>query len=113
MVREAELDAVFGALSDPIRRHILERLGYGALTAGQISAGFAVSQPAISKHLKVLERSGLVKRTVVGRQHHLRLSARAMRGAADWLEKYERFWNQSLDRLEDYLTQSSDQRTSQ
>ncbi len=105
------LDAVFSALSDPTRRHIVERLTRGELTAGEIAAGFSLSQPAISKHLKVLERSGLLKRTVVGREHRCRLAPRAMRTAAEWLETQQRFWNQSFDRLDDYLLRASKGKT--
>jgi DNA-binding transcriptional ArsR family regulator len=104
---QATLDDVFAALSDPVRRKIVERLTRGERTAGELASGFAISQPAISKHIKVLERSGLLKRKVVGREHHLRLAPRAMRGAATWLEAQERFWNQSFDNLEAYLARTS------
>lgn len=100
----ATLDGVFAALSDPTRRHILERLTRGDLTAGEIAADFSISQPAISRHLKVLETSGMIKRKVIGREHHLRLAPRALRNAADWLERQERFWNQNFDRLDVLLT---------
>lgn len=102
------LDDVFGALSDPVRRSIVERLTRGELTAGTIAAGFSISQPAVSKHLKVLERSGLVKRTVVGREHHLRLAPRAMQTASQWLDRQQAFWNASLDRLEHFLEHASE-----
>jgi DNA-binding transcriptional ArsR family regulator len=104
---QATLDDVFSALSDPVRRKIVERLTRGDHTAGELASGFAISQPAISKHIKVLERSGLLKRKVVGREHHLRLAPRAMRGATTWLEAQERFWNQTFDNLEAYLARTS------
>jgi DNA-binding transcriptional ArsR family regulator len=99
----AALDGVFGALADPIRRRIVERLAQGELTAGALAAGFPVSQPAISKHLKVLERSGLLERSVVGREHRCRLAPQAMQGAAAWLDTQQRFWSEAFDRLDDYL----------
>lgn len=104
MVKQSvTLDGVFGALSDPVRRDIVERLARGELTAGAIAARFSISQPAVSKHLKVLERSGLVKRTIVGREHHLRLAPRAMHTAAQWIERQHAFWSASFDRLEAIL----------
>jgi len=106
-----KLDAVFSALSDPVRRTILERLTRSELTAGEIAAGFAISQPAISKHLKVLEKSGLLKRKVVGREHHLRLAPRALQSAAGWIEAQQRFWNESFDRLDDLLATSPEEET--
>lgn len=97
------LDGVFAALSDPTRRRIVERLARGELTAGALASGFPVSQPAISKHLKVLERCGLLERTVVGREHRCRLAPHAMQRAADWLDTQQRFWNEAFARLDDYL----------
>lgn len=109
MVKQsAALDGVFGALSDPVRRHIVERLTRGELTAGAIAADFSISQPAVSKHLKVLERSGLVKRTIVGREHHLRLAPRAMQGAAQWIDRQQAFWNASFDRLDTILERQAE-----
>src|SRR5437763_441697 len=96
----ATLDGVFGALSDPVRRRIVERLAHGELTAGAIAADFSISQPAVSKHLKVLERSGLLKRTIVGREHHLRLAPKPISAATHWLEKQRAFWDASFDRLD-------------
>jgi DNA-binding transcriptional ArsR family regulator len=104
----ATLDGVFGALSDPVRRGIVERLARGELTAGAIAAGFSISQPAVSKHLKVLERSGLVKRTVVGREHHLRLAPRAMQTASQWIERQHAFWTASFDRLDQLLERTAE-----
>jgi DNA-binding transcriptional ArsR family regulator len=107
--RSTKLDDVFAALSDPTRRHIVERLARtGALTAGAIAADFAISPPAVSKHLKALERCGLLRRTIVGREHHCRLDPRAMRAAADWLETQERFWNAGFDKLDELLSRPTD-----
>jgi DNA-binding transcriptional ArsR family regulator len=105
MVKYPEtLDAVFAALSDPTRRRIVERLTRGELTAGAIAADFPVSLPAISKHLKVLERCGLLRRRIVGREHHCRLDPRSMRTAADWIQTQERFWNARFDNLDELLS---------
>jgi DNA-binding transcriptional ArsR family regulator len=101
--RQPQLNAVFAALADPTRRRIVERLRGGELTAGEIAADFAISQPAISKHLKVLEKSGVLRREIDGRVHRCRLDPRPMREAALWIEKQERFWNAALDRLDDYF----------
>ena len=98
------LDDVFGALSDPTRRRIVERLTRGEMTAGALAAGFPLSLPAVSKHLKVLERSGLLQRTIVGREHRCRLDPRAMRTAAGWLEAQERFWNARFDKMDELLS---------
>jgi DNA-binding transcriptional ArsR family regulator len=109
MVKQsAVLDGVFGALSDPVRRHIVERLAHGEHTAGALAADFSISQPAVSKHLKVLERCGLVKRRIVGREHHLRLAPRAMTAAAHWIDRQRAFWNASFDRLDDLLERTSE-----
>jgi DNA-binding transcriptional ArsR family regulator len=109
MVKQsATLDGVFGALSDPVRRRIVERLTHGERTAGAIAADFTISQPAVSKHLKVLERCGLVKRTIVGREHHLRLAPRVMQTAAQWIDRQQAFWNASFDRLDTLLAHSTE-----
>ena len=105
---QAVLDGVFGALSDPVRRHIVERLAHGERTAGEIAASFSISQPAVSRHIKVLERSGLLTRTIVGREHHLRITPRALMTAATWLDRQRAFWESSLDRLDQLLERTSE-----
>jgi DNA-binding transcriptional ArsR family regulator len=100
------LDAVFAALSDPTRRRIVERLARGPLTVGEIAAGFPISQPAISRHVRVLEDSGVLARRVVGRVHHCTLAPEAMNGAAGWIGKQTAFWNGVLDRLGDVLAKT-------
>jgi DNA-binding transcriptional ArsR family regulator len=105
-----QLDAVFSALSDPTRRRIVERLSRGPLTVGEIAAGFAISQPGISKHVRVLEDSGLLKRRVDGRVHHCTLEPRAMTSAATWIDKQSRYWNAVLDRLGETLADSSERK---
>lgn len=97
------LDAVFGALADSTRRAILARLAQGDSTVGELAAPFDVSRPAISKHLRVLERAGLVRRTPEGRMSRCELDAGPMREAADWVERYRKFWEAQLDRLKGYL----------
>lgn len=106
MVNETKLDAVFSALADPTRRRILERLARKPSTVGEIASEFPISQPAISKHLRVLEASGLIQREVVGRSHHLNLSPEAMVTAAAWIERQRRYWNGVLDRLDSVLSKS-------
>jgi DNA-binding transcriptional ArsR family regulator len=108
MVKHQVLDSVFSALSDPVRRQIVEQLTRSDLTAGEIASSFSISQPAISRHIKVLEQCGLVKRKIVGREHHLHLSPRSMRAAADWIATQERFWNAAFDRLDTLLTRTSE-----
>ena len=101
-----KLDAVFSALGDPTRRRIVERLARGPLSAGEIASSFAISQPAISRHLRVLEESGLLQRHVVGRVHRCVLSPAAMKAASSWLDKQRSFWTAALDRLDDLLAES-------
>lgn len=97
------LDRVFGALSDPTRRAILARLAHGERTVGELAEPFDVSRPAISKHLRVLERAGLVRRTPEGRISRCALDASPLRVAADWVEHYREFWEGRLDALARYL----------
>ncbi|MEL7032850.1 MAG: metalloregulator ArsR/SmtB family transcription factor [Pseudomonadota bacterium] len=97
------LDAVFAALADPTRREILTRLADGEATVNEIASPFAMSQPAISKHLKVLERAGLVTRAVDQQRRPARLNAKPMRDAVDWLEAFRDFWLGSFDQLDGLL----------
>ena len=97
------LSATLAALADPTRRAILARLAQGQASVGELAAPFSISQPAISKHLKVLEQAGLITR---GRKAQLRpckLETAPLRDVVDWLESYRRFWDQSFDRLDVYL----------
>lgn len=97
------LSTTFAALADPTRRAILARLASGAASVSELGEPFRISLPAISKHLKVLENAGLVKRGREAQWRPARLNAAPLREAADWLERYRRFWEASLDRLDDYL----------
>src|ERR1700737_1677825 len=99
----ASLDEIFAALSDPTRRRILDLLARAELCVTDLAKPFSISLPAISKHLRVLERGGLKKRKGGGRVHRLRLEAKPMRDAAAWIERYRGFWEGQFDALADYL----------
>jgi DNA-binding transcriptional ArsR family regulator len=100
---DLQLDLIFGALADATRRRILARLVDGEATVGELAAPFEISRPAISKHLRVLERAGLVRRTPDGRLSRCGLDAAPMREAAEWVERYREFWEDRLDALATYL----------
>lgn len=93
----------FRALSHPIRRGIVERLSTGPQTVGEVTRDFGVSKPAISKHLKVLEETGVVTRVVEGRTHRLSLEPGALDEAADWMERQRAIWGRLFDVVDDYL----------
>ncbi len=97
------LDRTFAALADPTRRAILEHLSRGPTTVGELADPFRISRPAISKHLRVLERAGLVRRRQDGRMSRCALDATPMKNAADWVERYRRYWEQQLDALARYF----------
>jgi DNA-binding transcriptional ArsR family regulator len=99
------LTAVFSALADPTRRAILARLATGEASVTVLAEPFDMSLPAVSKHLKVLQRAGLIVRSREAQWRPCRLEAAPLKDAADWLEHYRRFWEQSLDRLEEYLAE--------
>lgn len=103
MVTNRILDRTFGALADTTRRGILKRLAQGDATVGELARPFRVSRPAISKHLRVLERAKLVRRRRQGRMSRCRLDAAAIRNAAAWVEHYRRFWEGQLDQLAGYI----------
>jgi DNA-binding transcriptional ArsR family regulator len=100
---DAQLDAMFMALADPTRRAILRHLQTGEATVTELARPFAMSQPAISKHLKVLERAGLVSRRRDAQRRPCRLEARRLKAATDWLDGYRRYWDESYQRLDDLL----------
>ena len=110
-----DLSVTFGALADPTRRAILARLTSGEATVSELGEPFEMTGPAISKHLKVLERAGLISRGREAQWRPCRLVAAPLKDAADWLEEYRRFWEDSFDRLDDYLRelQAKDKRASQ
>src|SRR3954464_8301764 len=98
-----ELDTTFGALPDPPRRAIVKRLADGEASVTELAAPFAMSLPAVSKHLKVLERAGLITRGRVAQWRPCRLEAAPLAEIADWIDAYRHHWEQQLDRLDDYL----------
>jgi DNA-binding transcriptional ArsR family regulator len=97
------LSSTFSALADPTRRAILGRLARGEKSVTDLAKPFKMSLPAVSKHLKVLEKAGLIERSRVAQWRPCRLKPRPLKGAADWLEQYRQFWEERLDRLEEYL----------
>jgi len=110
-MQNSQLDAVFGALADPTRRAILARLTGGDLTVGQLAAPFAVTQPAISRHLKVLEEAGLISRTRRATARLSHLEAEPLRDATAWLARYQAYWDESHERLEALLAALQSART--
>ena len=98
-----QLSSTFAALADPTRRAILARLALGETSVTELARPFEMSMPAVSKHLKVLERAGLIARGRAAQWRPCRLDAGPLRDAAGWIDAYRRFWDQSFDRLEEYL----------
>jgi DNA-binding transcriptional ArsR family regulator len=98
-----QLDAIFHALADPTRRAMLHSLSIKPHTVGDLASPFEISLAAASKHIKVLEGAGLVRRTVLGRVHVCQLDARSMHAGLEWMRHYEQFWNRKLDTLEALL----------
>jgi DNA-binding transcriptional ArsR family regulator len=98
------LSATLSALADPTRRAILARLALGETSVTELAEPFEMSLPAVSKHLKVLERAGLIARTREAQWRPCTLQAGPLRDVSSWLETYRKFWDASLDRLDDYLT---------
>lgn len=98
-----QLTATFAALADPTRRAILTRLSKGERSVSDLAQPFEMTLPAISKHLKVLEKAGLIERSRAAQYRPCKLNAKPLREAAQWVEQYRQFWEQRLDRLDDYL----------
>jgi DNA-binding transcriptional ArsR family regulator len=111
-VKIDRLGLMFGALADPTRRAILSRLTKGEATVNELAAPFEMSLPAVSRHLKVLERAGLISRSREAQWRPCRIEVKALREVDDWIEEYRRMWEERLDRLDDYLIelQSKQQR---
>jgi DNA-binding transcriptional ArsR family regulator len=105
---EQRLDAIFGALSDRTRRELLRRLAGGSATVSELARPFQMSLPAVSKHLRVLERAGLVRRQVEGRSHHCWLMSEPLADAESWIAHYRRFWEETLDSFSDHLSRHAD-----
>ena len=105
MHQQDQLSSTFAALADPTRRAILARLATGESSVTEIAEPFDMSLPAITKHLKVLERAGLISRSRDAQWRPCKLEAKPLQQAADWVEQYRKFWEESIDRLEDYLSE--------
>jgi DNA-binding transcriptional ArsR family regulator len=98
-----DLSTTFAALADPTRRAILARLASGEASVKELAAPFKMTPPAVTKHLKVLQRAGLITRSRRAQWRPCRLDATPLRDVANWVEEYRRFWDERIDRLEDYL----------
>jgi len=103
MTRSGRLDATFAALADPTRRAILARLAKGEASVNDLARPFAISQPAISKHLRVLERAGLISRSRDAQRRPRKIEPRPLAEATEWLERYRRLWEQNFERLDALL----------
>jgi DNA-binding transcriptional ArsR family regulator len=106
----ARLDKSFDALAHPVRRTIVERLAHGPATVGEATRGVTVSKPAVSKHLKVLEEAGLIRREIEGRHHRLTLEARGLNAATRWIELHRRLWEAKFDAVERRLADEDERR---
>lgn len=102
-MQSVQLDLVFQALSDPTRRGILERLAAGETNVGTLAEPFDISQPAVSKHLRVLERAGLIRRERRGREHRIRIDPEPIAAAGTWIARYAEYWRQQFDAVDAYL----------
>jgi DNA-binding transcriptional ArsR family regulator len=105
---QAQLDRVFKALGDQTRRELLARLAIGPAMVTELAKPFGMSLPAVAKHIRVLEKAGLVERKVTGRIHRCALNAQPLKTAGDWLAHYQKFWNETLDALDVYLQENPD-----
>ena len=111
MVNYNDLDRIFSALADPTRRAIVMRLAQGEATVTEVATPFNMSAPAISRHLRVLEVSGLIDRRVEGRSHHLRLNPEPLKTAATWMNEYRQMWEKQFDSLGAYFDAGPDEGT--
>ena len=101
-----DLTSIFAALADPTRRAILERLALGEASAGQLAEPFGISKPAISKHLKVLEKANLIVRKKDAQWHRFQLQSDSLKLASDWIARYRQFWEDQFDALAEYLNKT-------
>ena len=106
-----QLDRGFVALSHPVRRAIVERLARGPATVGEATRGVAISKPAVTKHLKVLEQAGVVRRAIRGREHRLSLETEALDRASRWLELHRSLWEAKFDAVEQHLADEDERRS--
>ncbi len=100
---EQQLNQIFSALSDPTRRAMLTRLGTEEMSVAELSKPFDMTKSAITKHVKVLEKTGLLKRTIDGRVHYCRLDAKPLKQVSEWMRFYQKFWDEKFDALDQYL----------
>lgn len=100
---DKQLSSIFAALADPTRRAIIERLALGEASAGQLAEPFGISKPAISKHLRVLENANLIVRKKDAQWHRFQLQSDAFKRASDWIVRYQKFWEDQMDALSEYL----------
>lgn len=100
---DAQLNLIFSALSDPTRRAMLQRLGNKEMSVAELSRPFDMTKSAVTKHVKVLENAGLLRRTIDGRTHLCRFDAKPLKQASEWMRFYEAFWNEKFDALNSYL----------
>ena len=100
---KSELDLIFSALADPTRRGMLEQLADGEANVGTLAAPHDMSQPAVSKHVRVLEQAGLIRRTRYGREHRIQVNPDTIETASDWIGHYARFWRQQFDAVDAYI----------
>jgi DNA-binding transcriptional ArsR family regulator len=112
-VADDRLSVIFGALADPTRRAILARLADGEATVTELAAPFPISMPAVSRHLKVLQRAGLISRSRAGQHLSSTLRPAPFQEAAEWMERYRQFWDASFDRLEEHLRRAAPGRDGQ
>lgn len=105
--REQQLNKIFSALSDPTRRAMLLRLAEEDMSVSDLSMPFKMTKSAITKHVKILESAGLLKRTIDGRVHYCRFEAKPLKQATQWMQFYELFWNNKFDALDTFLTESN------
>jgi DNA-binding transcriptional ArsR family regulator len=108
LISDPELDRAFGALADPTRRAILARLAEGDAGVLQVAAPFPISQPAVTKHLRVLEEAGLISRHRLARQRMCHLEPRRLQQLSDWVGSYREFWEESFERLDELLEELQD-----
>lgn len=109
--QDPRMDALFAALADPIRRGMITRLSAGPATVGELGRPWPITKPAVTKHLRVLERAGLVSRTREGRVHRCSLNPDRLAQAETWIERQRLFWEGSLDRLSQYVSHTQPPRT--
>lgn len=105
---DGQMDAVFTALADSTRRGMVAQLSSGSATIGELGRPYPITKPAVTKHVKILERAGLIQRQKNGRIHRCTLNKEPMKQAEEWIERHRKFWETSLDSLADYLNQQTE-----